>query len=110
MPFTQLMKIVNMPHPRRYSRSGEPPNFCKKGAGKDDKPTKQIKHILNKERSTRLEGSFGNEKEHYLLHKIKARSPKNEEVWAGRRCDILWRSHSQCSFNCSTTAKKSSTG
>lgn len=56
-------------------------NFCRKGAGKDDKPTKQIKAALNKERSTRLEGSFGNEKEHYLLHKIKARSPDNEQVW-----------------------------
>lgn len=56
-------------------------NFCKKGAGKDDKPTKQIKGVLNKERSTRLEGSFGNEKEHYLLNKIKARSPDNERVW-----------------------------
>ena len=56
-------------------------NFCKKGAGKDDKPTKKIKGILNKERSTRLEGSFGNEKEHYLLNKIKARSPDNEKVW-----------------------------
>jgi len=51
------------------------------GAGRDDKPTKQIKSLLNKERSTRLEGSFGNEKEHYLLNKIKARSPDNEQVW-----------------------------
>lgn len=30
-------------------------NFCRKGAGKDDKPTKQIKSLLNKERCTRLE-------------------------------------------------------
>ena len=47
----------------------------------DDKPTKKIKEILNKQRSTSLEGSFGTEKEHYLLHKIKAQSPATEKVW-----------------------------
>lgn len=56
-------------------------NFIRKGIGKDDKATKQIKAVLNKERATRLEGSFGNEKEHYLLAKNKARSPDNEQVW-----------------------------
>jgi hypothetical protein len=56
-------------------------NFCRKGAGKDDKQTKQIKNILNKERSTSLEGSFGVEKEHYLLDKIKAKNPQTEKVW-----------------------------
>jgi len=56
-------------------------NFVRKGRGKDDKPTKQMKAILNKERATRLEGSFGNEKEHYCLRKIKARTPGTEEVW-----------------------------
>lgn len=56
-------------------------NFVRKGIGKDDKATKQIKALLNKERATRLEGSFGNEKEHYLLNKNKARSPGNEQVW-----------------------------
>lgn len=56
-------------------------NFCRKGRGKDDKETKQMKGILNKERSTRLEGSFGTEKEHYLLRKIKARSQKTELIW-----------------------------
>jgi hypothetical protein len=56
-------------------------NFIRKGVGKDDKATKQIKALLNKERATRLEGSFGNEKEHYLLSKNKARSPDNEKVW-----------------------------
>jgi IS5 family transposase len=67
---------------RRFtSREGILNNFVKKGRGKDDKPAKQMKAILNKERSTRLEGSFGNEKEHYLLRKIKARTPETEEVW-----------------------------
>ena len=52
-----------------------------KRQGKDDKQTKQIKNILNKERSTSLEGSFGVEKEHYLLDKIKAKNPQTEKVW-----------------------------
>ena len=56
-------------------------NFVRKGAGKDDKPTKKIKELLNKQRSTSLEGSFGTEKEHYLLHKIKAQNPVTEHVW-----------------------------
>ncbi len=71
-------------------------NFCRKGRGKDDKAAKQMKGILNKERSTRLEGSFGTEKEHYLLRKIKARSQKTELIWSVRRCDILRRIYSQC--------------
>jgi transposase, IS5 family len=56
-------------------------NFVRKGSGKDDKPTKQIKALLNKERSTRLEGSFGTEKEHYLLRKIKAKTPATQILW-----------------------------
>jgi hypothetical protein len=56
-------------------------NFVRKGRGKEDKSTKKIKALLNKERSTRLEGSFGNEKEQYLLKKIKARKPETEQVW-----------------------------
>ena len=51
-------------------------NFCRKGAGKDDKPTKKIKEILNKQRSTSLEGSFGTEKEHratFAIYLIKSR-------------------------------------
>lgn len=56
-------------------------NFVRKGTGKDDKPTKKIKELLNKQRSTSLEGSFGTEKEHYLLHKVKAQNPITERVW-----------------------------
>jgi transposase, IS5 family len=56
-------------------------NFVRKGPGKDDKATKQIKVLLNKERSTRLEGSFGTEKEHYLLKKIKAKTPATQIIW-----------------------------
>lgn len=56
-------------------------NFVKKGPVKDDKQTKEMKALLNKERSTRLEGSFGTEKEHYGLRKIKAKTPKTQIVW-----------------------------
>jgi transposase, IS5 family len=67
---------------RKYlTKKGVQTNFKRKGAGKDDQQTKQIKQELNKERSTRLEGSFGNEKEHYQLRKIKARTPLTEKVW-----------------------------
>jgi transposase len=36
---------------------------------------------IKKERATRLEGSFGNEKEHYNLRKIKARTKATEILW-----------------------------
>lgn len=56
-------------------------NFDKKGPKKEDKATKQIKGILNKARSSFMEGSFGNEKNHYLLRKIKARNQATEMIW-----------------------------
>lgn len=75
-------KIYATNENRRYCTKNKiQTNFCRKGAGKEDKPIKQIKDILNKQRSTSLEGSFGTEKEHYLLHKIKAQNPKTEKVW-----------------------------
>jgi hypothetical protein len=37
--------------------------------------------VLSKERSTRLEGSFGTEKQHYDLQKVKARTEKTEVLW-----------------------------
>jgi hypothetical protein len=42
---------------------------------------KQAASIITKERATRLEGSFGKEKEHYLLRKIKAKTEKTEILW-----------------------------
>jgi transposase, IS5 family len=75
-------KIYATNENRRFcTQHGIQTNFVRKGAGKDDKPTKKIKEILNKQRSTSLEGSFGTEKEHYLLHKIKAQNPTTERVW-----------------------------
>lgn len=45
------------------------------------KEQRQLKDSLNKDRSTRLEGSFGNHKNHYGLGKVKARNEANEILW-----------------------------
>ena len=37
--------------------------------------------MITKERTTRLEGSFGKEKEHYHLKKIKAKTKETEILW-----------------------------
>jgi len=37
--------------------------------------------MITKERATRLEGSFGKEKEHYHLKKIKAKIRQTETLW-----------------------------
>jgi len=57
-------------------------NFKKKGrAGKHEEHRKIIASELRKERATRMEGSFGTEKQHYNLGKIKARTKQNEIFW-----------------------------
>jgi IS5 family transposase len=40
-----------------------------------------MRSLLGKVRSTVLEGSFGNEKNHYMMDKIKARTQQTEKVW-----------------------------
>lgn len=40
-----------------------------------------MKAVLNKKRSTHLEGSSGTEKEHYGIKRIRARSPETQNVW-----------------------------
>ncbi len=57
-------------------------DFKRKGrAGKHEKQRKQMAAMITKERATRLEGSFGKEKEHYHLKKIKARTKETEALW-----------------------------
>lgn len=56
-----------------FKPKGKPP--------KDHKIKKQLAQIITKERATRLEGSFGKEKEHYHLKKIKAKTRKTEILW-----------------------------
>jgi len=55
-----------------------------KPKGKPSKHRKQqlqLAKIITKERATRLEGSFGKEKEHYHLKKIKAKTKPTEILW-----------------------------
>jgi hypothetical protein len=57
-------------------------NFKRKGrAGKHEEQRQIIASELRKERATRMEGSFGTEKQHYSLDKIKARTQNNEVLW-----------------------------
>ena len=54
--------------------------FVAKGR-KPEKSIRDLKAELNKDRATRLEGSFGNEKNHYGLGKVKARTEQTEIAW-----------------------------
>ena len=68
---------------RRYCTKNQiTTNFARKGrAGKHEQQRKLISKALNKERASRMEGSFGTEKEHYSLHKVKAKNQANEMLW-----------------------------
>lgn len=56
--------------------------FKRKGrAGKYEDHRAILASELRRERATRMEGSFGTEKEHYGLQRIKARTMKNEILW-----------------------------
>jgi hypothetical protein len=57
-------------------------SFVRKGRpAKNEAQAQQMRNLLNRERSTRLEGSFGTEKQHYSLDKIKARTEHTEILW-----------------------------
>jgi hypothetical protein len=57
-------------------------SFIRKGrVSKHEQQAQQMRNLLSKERSTRLEGSFGTEKQHYGLDKIKARTKQTEILW-----------------------------
>lgn len=57
-------------------------SFVAKGKeGKVKEQKSQMRSILGKIRSTVMEGSFGNEKNHYQMNKIKARTQNNEKSW-----------------------------
>ena len=69
---------------RRYcKRKGIVTNFMAKGKQKAAhiEQAALMRTLLNHERSTKLEGSFGNEKNHYLLNKVNARSRHTETCW-----------------------------
>jgi IS5 family transposase len=64
-------------------RKGIVTNFIAKGKQKMEhiEQAALMRTLLNRERSTKLEGSFGNEKNHYLLDKVGARSQHTETCW-----------------------------
>ena len=51
----------------------------RQGPHKDQ--AQQLRKEIGRQRATVLEGSFGNEKNHYLLQKVKARNKPNETIW-----------------------------
>ena len=57
-------------------------SFVRKGkAGKYESHRQQMQAILAKDRATRLEGSFGVEKNHYGLNRIRSRTLITEKLW-----------------------------
>ena len=56
--------------------------YKRKGRAAKDEPLRRIlRSELSRERATRLEGSFGTQKQHYSLARIKARNRKTEVLW-----------------------------
>lgn len=68
---------------RRFcTRNNIHTSFVRKGkAAKDEKERKLLRKVLSCERATRLEGSFGTQKLHYSLLKIRARKQATELLW-----------------------------
>ncbi len=68
---------------RRFcTKYGISTSFVRKGrAAKDEPLRKVLRSELSKQRATRLEGSFGTQKQHYSLARIKARNRKTEILW-----------------------------
>ena len=61
------VKLIRFLQPRQVSR--------------DETLRKALRSKLSRERTTRLEGSFGTRKQHYSLSRIKARGRKTEILW-----------------------------
>ncbi|MBK9928499.1 MAG: transposase [Saprospiraceae bacterium] len=56
-------------------------SFVRKGkAGTSEDQRSQMQKLLAKDRSTRMEGSFGTEKNHYGLRRIMARTAQTEKL------------------------------
>ena len=68
---------------RRFSTSQNiRTDFKPKGPkSRDYKQQKKLQSLITKERASRLEGSFGKDKEHYHLRKVKARIKSTEILW-----------------------------
>ena len=68
---------------RRFcTKYGISTSFVRKGRAAKDEPSRRVlRSGLSRERATRLEGSFGTQKQHYSLSRIKARNRKTEILW-----------------------------
>jgi len=68
---------------RRFASSNNiGTDFVRKGrVGKHEHHRKLLVSQIKKERATRLEGSFGKDKQHYYLNRIKARTKDTEILW-----------------------------
>ena len=68
---------------RRFcTRNGIYTSFVRKGKpANDEKERKLLRRALSRERATRLEGSFGTQKLHYSLLKVRTRTQATEELW-----------------------------
>lgn len=68
---------------RKYiSKRGIKTDFKRKGRpSKHSNHFEQLAQRITKERASRLEGSFGTDKEHFLLNRIKARTAATEVLW-----------------------------
>jgi hypothetical protein len=75
-------KICATNENRRYCKGENiSTNFIPKGRQKEAhiEQSRVMRAVLDKERGTRLEGSFGNEKNHYLQAKVNARNAITEK-------------------------------
>lgn len=64
------------------TRYGISTSFVRKGrAARDEGLRKILRSALSRERATRLEGSFGTQKQYYSLAKVKARNKRTETLW-----------------------------
>ena len=68
---------------RRFATSNNiRTDFVRKGRpGRHEQHRKKLAEQIKKERATRLEGSFGKDKQHYYLNRIKARTKHTEILW-----------------------------
>lgn len=74
---------------RRFcGRNGIATSFVRKGR-KPKVPTEsdRVRGLLASIRASSMEGSFGNEKLHYDLQRIKAKTPETEKLWI---CFGIW--------------------
>ena len=84
MGFTRRAKIYATNANRSYCKQQKiVTNFVPKGKQKEAEieQHKVMRAALNKQRGSVLEGSFGNEKNHYSLQKVKAKNAITEKCW-----------------------------